>query len=200
MNGDIILFGGAGESERMPLPIRELGAGQKDVLSSSGLGLLLLDLNFHNFARVLDNLRDICIVSRADFTENTFDDEDDTTGKPVPPEDTDDVIAADVVVWFDHAEHAMKLPADEEDDEEMVSVPKLLESTIRTTSFLFHRKPNHNAKRGSHDPTSDTSSSSKVEFEELNNRAGFGCRREGNCQSGKVVHVGDDMYRAEEDD
>jgi hypothetical protein len=67
----------------MPLEIRDLRAGDEDVLSSSSSRLLLLDLYFHDIGRVLDDLGDVGAVSRADFTKNSLVHPDDTTDKPV---------------------------------------------------------------------------------------------------------------------
>ena len=72
----------------MPLEVRNLGAREKDILTGPGGGLLLLDLEFHNVGRVLDNFRDICDVARANFTKNALADPDNTTNKPVPLYDT----------------------------------------------------------------------------------------------------------------
>jgi hypothetical protein len=71
------------EGERMPLEIGNLGAGDKDVLSSASRCFLLLDLNLHYVGRVLDHLGDVGPVAGANFTENAFADPDETTNKPV---------------------------------------------------------------------------------------------------------------------
>ena len=71
------------ESERVPLEVRYFGAVEEDVLAGTGLGLLLLDLDFHDLARVLDNLGDEGAVAGADLTKDTLVDPDDTTNKPV---------------------------------------------------------------------------------------------------------------------
>lgn len=59
------------------------------------------------------------------------------------PEDTDGVErTVRRPVGLDHAEHAVQLPVDEEDDEEMVGVPEPLE--VRTTTLL-DGEPDHDA-------------------------------------------------------
>lgn len=67
----------------MPLEVRDLRATQEDVLSSTCGGLLLLDLDFHDLGRVLNDLRDISPVTRADFTKDTLVDPDNSTNEPV---------------------------------------------------------------------------------------------------------------------
>lgn len=67
----------------MPLEVRDFRARQKDVLSGTSSCLFLLDLELHNHGGVLDNFRDVCAVARADFTENTLPDPDNSTDEPV---------------------------------------------------------------------------------------------------------------------
>jgi hypothetical protein len=72
-----------GQRERVPLEVRNLGARKEDVLTSPGCSLLLLDLNLHNVGRVLDNLRDVCIMTRANFAEDTLRNPNNTANKPI---------------------------------------------------------------------------------------------------------------------
>lgn len=67
----------------MPLEIRDLGAGQKDILASPGDGLFLLDLHLHHAGRVLDDLVDVGAVAGADFTQDALADPDDAADNPV---------------------------------------------------------------------------------------------------------------------
>lgn len=83
MDGDVVFFGGARESERMPLEVGDLGAGKEDVLTSASRGLFLLDLEFHDIRRVLDDLGDVGNMAGADFAENTLANPNDTTNEPV---------------------------------------------------------------------------------------------------------------------
>jgi hypothetical protein len=184
----------------VPLPIRNLGARQKDVLPSTSLGLFLLDLDLHDFTRVLDDLGDVGDVSASDLTQDTLGDKDETTRKPVPPKHTNDVKVANTIVGFDHAEHAVELPADKEHDEQVVGVPKLFESTIGRSSTLLYREPDHDAKSDRHDPSGHAGSSGKIENEEFDRRVGRGTLGEYNSEDDKVVHVCYDVYRREEDD
>ena len=71
------------ESERVPLEVRDLRAAQENVLASASGRLLLLDLDFHDFRRMLNDLRNVCPVTRADFTKNTLVDPDNSTDEPV---------------------------------------------------------------------------------------------------------------------
>jgi hypothetical protein len=43
----------------------------------------LFDLDFHDFARVLDDLGDVCAMTGTDFTQDTLVDENDTADEPV---------------------------------------------------------------------------------------------------------------------
>jgi len=52
----VIFLGSGGEGKRMPLEVRDLGARKEDVLTGSDGGLFLLDLEFHDLGRVLDDL------------------------------------------------------------------------------------------------------------------------------------------------
>jgi len=76
VHGDVVFFGCRGESEGVPLEIGDLGAGEEDVLSGAGCGFILFDLEFNDFGGVLDDFGDERAVTGADFTEDTFIDED----------------------------------------------------------------------------------------------------------------------------
>lgn len=53
----------------------------------------------------------------------------------------------------------MELPCEEEDEEEVMTIPEPLK--VGTSAFL-HCKPNHDSKTDSHNPPSRTRTSSKV--------------------------------------
>lgn len=72
------------EGERVPLEVRDFGAGQENVLAGLSDGLLLLDLDFHNTRGMLDDLVDMGAVTGANFTEDALEDPDHTTDEPVP--------------------------------------------------------------------------------------------------------------------
>lgn len=67
----------------MPLEVGHLRAAKEDILSSLGLGPLLVNLNLHDIGRVLDDLGNIGPMTRPHFTQNTLRYPDDTTNKPV---------------------------------------------------------------------------------------------------------------------
>ena len=67
----------------MPLEIGNLGAADKDVLSSSNCYSFLLDLDLHHVRWMLDHLRDIRSVTRTNFTKDAFPDPNDAADKPV---------------------------------------------------------------------------------------------------------------------
>ena len=60
----------------------------------------------------------------------------------------------------------MQLPADKVDDEQVVSVPKLLKAAVRLTLALVHRVVDHNAERGGHDPARRAWTRGEVGLEE----------------------------------
>ena len=102
-------------------------------------------------------------MAGSDFAENPFGNPNQTAEKPIAlhgksirthspnksekkntdPKDTDGVERAERrSVGFDHAEHSVELPVDEEDDEQMVRVPEALK--VGPTPFL-DSKPDHNS-------------------------------------------------------
>lgn len=194
----------------MPLEVGNLRAGQEDVLTGPGGGLLLLDLEFHDLGRVLDDLGDVGPVAGSDFTKDTLINPDNTTNKPVAlefyalakqnienklgayPEDTDLVKGA--IRWpvrLDHTEHAVKLPADEKDDEEVVRVPEPLKVCATP---LLEGKEDHGKQAGGHDPPSSTWTSGKVRCQESNDTlTGGGRRCISHGQLVEVDHVGNDV-------
>lgn len=67
----------------MPLKVRDFGAREEDILTSSGGRFLFLDLEFHDVGRVLNDFRNISDMSRANFPENALPDPDHTTNEPI---------------------------------------------------------------------------------------------------------------------
>jgi hypothetical protein len=92
----------------------------------------------------------------------------------------------------------MELPADEEDNKEVMSIPKLLK--IGTSLFL-HCEVDHYSKADSHDPSSGAGPSSKIELEE-GAELGPSCRC-GSVGARKFVevnHVRENMHDSAGDD
>lgn len=88
-------------------------------------------------------------------------------------------------IGFDHTKHAMKLPVDEEDDEEVMRVPESFE--MGATTFL-HGKENHDTQTENHDPPSNARACSEVGKEENDDftaHLGGLC----NCKFSKVDHM-----------
>lgn len=114
------------------------------------------------------------------------------------PKDSDIVEGA---VWrpvrLDHAEHPVELPADKENDEKMVRVPKSLE--VCATPLLDSKK-HHDAETSCHDPTSDARAGGKVCCQErdrdLTYRLGL---RISLCESAKIHHVCHNVHDGPED-
>jgi len=80
------------------------------------------------------------------------------------PENTDIIEGA--IRWpigLDHAEHTMQLPASEENDKQMVGVPKPLKVGAAT---LLDGIPDHDAKCNGHDPAGGARAGGKVCGEE----------------------------------
>jgi uncharacterized protein (DUF488 family) len=71
------------KGERVPLKVRNLGAGKEDVLTSSGGCLLLFDLKLHDIGWMLDDLRHICPVTGAYFAEDTLRNPNDASNEPI---------------------------------------------------------------------------------------------------------------------
>lgn len=55
VNRNVVFLRRTGQSEWMVLPYRDLRTAEEDVLSSSHLRVLLLDLDLHDIARVLND-------------------------------------------------------------------------------------------------------------------------------------------------
>lgn len=85
----------------------------------------------------------------------------------------------------------MELPADKEEDKEMVGIPESFE--VSTTPF-FHREEDHDAQGQSHDPTSNAGPSCKVGTEEDDNLSACGGILVRRCEPGKVDHMRDDVH------
>jgi hypothetical protein len=92
----------------------------------------------------------------------------------------------------------MELPADEEDDKEVMSIPKVLK--IGTFPFL-HCEEDHDSKADSHDPSSGAGPGSEIELEK-------GAKLGPSCRCGsisarkfvKVNHVRENMHDSADDD
>lgn len=92
----------------------------------------------------------------------------------------------------------MKLPIDEEDNEEVVGVPEPLEMGAAS---LLNSKEDHDAKGSGHDPASDTRACDKVGLEECNNALTSGlCVRVGHGKLIEVNHVRKNMDNGPSDD
>jgi hypothetical protein len=139
---NVVLFGCARKGEGMVLPDRDFRATHENVLftlvlshlqvvtiaylTSTGVGVLLLDLNLANVAGMLNDLGDVRLVASTDLTRNTLTEVGESTVHPVLPENTN-AIAEGCKVGLDHAEGSVDGPEDEEDDEEVMCVPEALE-------------------------------------------------------------------------
>ena len=120
-----------------------------------------------------------------------------TKEKSTDPKDTDVVERAiGGPIGFDHAEHAVELPVDEEDDEQMVGVPKAFKVGLAP---LFHRVPDDKNQTDEHYPAGDSRSSCEVHEQEVNERSSDrGGIRHGNFH--EVEHVSSDVDDSPKDD
>jgi hypothetical protein len=100
-------------------------------------------------------------------------------------------------IGLDHAEHAMELPADEKDDEEMVGVPETLKVGA---PLLLAGEEDHDGKGGGHDPASEAGPGGEVDIEESDN-LGTACRcgRVSHRELVKVDHMGEDVHDGADD-
>lgn len=108
------------------------------------------------------------------------------------PEDTNRVERTErLSVWLDHAPHTVELPSEEEDDKQMVRIPKPLK--IGTAPFL-HGEPDHDTQCNSHDPTRSTGTGGKICLQENKHTlASCICVWISEGKLVKVVHVSTDV-------
>ena len=90
----------------------------------------------------------------------------------------------------------MKLPIDEENDEQMVGVP---EAFKLGSTPLLDRKPDHNTETEPHDPSGDTGARCKV-GQQKDNESFLGGTRRGNGEVCKIDHVGEGVNDRPEDE
>lgn len=91
----------------------------------------------------------------------------------------------------------MELPADEEDDEEVVGIPELLKLG---PAPLLASKENHYAEAGGHDPASGAGPSGKVGVQKGDDFSAKGLGvRVCICEAGKIDHVCPDVHGCEDD-
>jgi hypothetical protein len=83
MHAQVIFLGSGGEREGVPLEVRNLGARDEDVLTSSDGGLLLLNLELHDLGRVLNDFGNVSPMTRSDFTQDPFGDPNQSTDEPI---------------------------------------------------------------------------------------------------------------------
>ena len=116
-------------------------------LTGLRLRVLLLDLDFADVARVLNDLGNVRLVSSTNLTRNTLAQVSKSAPHPVLPENTD-TVAERRKVRLDHAEGSVDGPEEEEDGEEMMGVPEAFELG---TSVLFGCCPSHGRECNQHD-------------------------------------------------
>ena len=109
--------------------------------------MLLLNLQLHDVAGVLDDFRDVRLVSSADFPHHSLDQVDEPAPHPVLVEDAR-TKAERLCICLDHAESSMDGPENEEDDEEVMGVP---ESLKVDTLESVHRCDDHGHQCSEHD-------------------------------------------------
>jgi len=83
---DIVLLRCAGECKRVPLPERDFGAAEEDVLSSQSTAVILLNLNLDDLGRVENDSGDDSLLLGTPFTSDTLQQVNKATRNPVLPE------------------------------------------------------------------------------------------------------------------
>ncbi len=147
----------------MVLPDGDLRTTEENVLSSSGLGILLLDLDFANVGRMLNDLGDVGLVLSTDLSCDSLGEVNVSSVHPVLPENTNgtgsNTNTVRSKIGLNHTEGSVDGPEDEEDDEHVVGVPEALK--VRT-SHLFDRSNHHTHQSSQHDVSSPSWASDKV--------------------------------------
>lgn len=94
-------------------------------LSSSGFGMLFLDLYLDHVAWMLDDLGDEGLVSATNLSEHPLNQIHKSTIHPILPENSSSR-AEGCNVRLDHAKCPMDRPKDEKDDEQVMGEPEAL--------------------------------------------------------------------------
>jgi hypothetical protein len=160
-------------------------------LTSTGIGVLLLDLNLANVAGMLNDLGDVRLVASTDFTRNALTEVGESTVHPVLPENTN-AIAEGRKIGLDHAEGTVNGPEDEEDDEEVMRVPEALK--VSSACVLGGCECNC-VQSDEHDISTPARSSRKVGQDEAHESKVVTGR-----ESREVVPMGNGVEPGEEDD
>lgn len=91
----------------------------------------------------------------------------------------------------------MKLPVDEEHDEQMVRIPEAFKVS---TATLLNREPDHDAKSNRHNPSRRTRTGREVCCKESNDTLSRGdCIRVCHRELVEVDHVSSNVHEREED-
>jgi len=107
-------------------------------------------LQFDDFGGVLNDLGDVRSVACTNFTQDTFEDPNDTADKPETPKDTNRIegtVRGSVRLY--HAEHAVQLPVDKEWNKQVMRIP---ESLKVFAPFTLPGCPGHNTETDPHNP------------------------------------------------
>ena len=163
VDGDVVFLRSTGQSERVVLPQRDGGAAEENVLSGARLGVLLLDLDLADVARVLDDLGNVRLVPAANLAGNALSQINVPAVHPVLPENSNgrcaNAGAEGRNVRLDHAEGTVDRPEEEEDDEHVVSVPEAL--VVGSAGFL-DRGAQHGHEGHQHDISCPSGTRRKV--------------------------------------
>lgn len=123
VDGDKVLLWGAGQGERMPLDQTDLWATEEDVLTSLEVQVLLTHLHLHHMGRMEDDFGDVGLGPGPPLPGDTFEEVKGTGEDPILPKGSG-VPALWLTVRLDHAKGTMKGKETDEDDVEMMSIPK----------------------------------------------------------------------------
>lgn len=135
--------------------------------------MFLLDLNLTDVAWMLNDLGNVRLVCASDLTSDSLRKISESTVHPVLPENTD-TIAEGRKVGLDHAKRSMDGPENEEDDEQMMHVPKAFE--VGTSSFLSSCE-RHRIQCDEHDISTPSRTCSKIGENKAHETEIVACRK-----------------------
>ena len=101
-------------------------SARENYLASARPGVLLLDLDLDDVARVLDDLGNKRFVPPPDLAHDPFQQIHKTACHPIFPENAN-TIAERLEIGLNHTERSMDRPENEENDEKVMRVPESLE-------------------------------------------------------------------------
>jgi len=153
--------------------------------------VLFLDLDLHHVAGMLDDFRDVRLVTSSNFTRSPLGQVRKSTVHPVLPENTN-TVAEWRKVGLDHAKGSVDRPEDKEDNEQMVCVPKSFE--------VGASEPLHRSDRNKHQCSQHDISTPSRPSQEVCCKEAFKSQVVDRCELCQVVPMRNGVHPGEEDD